>query len=114
MINPAKHDIVAYQGATYNLTLTWTVDDVPVDLTNYTAAMQVRKDTSSTGTILDLSTDGGITLGGTAGTISINVSAATMGAASPGHYLYDLELDSGSEVTRLVYGSFRIDAEVTR
>ena len=114
MINPAKYDIVAYQGATYNLTLTWTVGAAPVDLTNYTAAMQVRKDTSSSSTILDLSSDSEITLGGAAGTISINVSAATMSAAPSGHYLYDLELDSGSEVTRLVYGAFRIDAEVTR
>jgi len=114
MINPGTYNITAYQGATYKLSLSYTVADAPVNLTNYTAAMQVRESTSSPSTILDLSTDSGITLGGTAGTIEINVSAETMELAPAGTYVYDLELDSGQEVTRLIQGGFAIQAEVTR
>jgi hypothetical protein len=37
-----------------------------------------------------------------------------MGAATAGQYVYDLELNSGSAVTRLIQGTFQIQAEVTR
>jgi hypothetical protein len=37
-----------------------------------------------------------------------------MGAAVAGFYVYDLELSSGSQVTRLLQGGFTIQAEVTR
>lgn len=114
MIKPGNYNITAYQGATYNLNLIWTIADTPVNLTNYTAAMQVRENAAATAVILDLSTESGITLGGTAGTIAITVPADTMAATQPGNYVYDLELDSGDEVTRLLQGGFAIQAEVTR
>lgn len=114
MIKPATYDIVSYQGATYDLNLTYKIDEAPVDLTGYTAAMQVRPNASATATILSLSNGSGITLGGTAGTIALLVSSETMGAATPGTYVYDLELNSGSQVTRLIQGNFTIQAEVTR
>jgi hypothetical protein len=37
-----------------------------------------------------------------------------MGSATPGNYVYDLELNSGGQVTRLLQGSFAIQAEVTK
>jgi hypothetical protein len=114
MINPANYNIKAYQGATYNLNMTWAIGGTAVDLTNYSAAMQVKENASSTASVLSLTDDSGITLGGTAGTIAITVAASTMGSATPGNYVYDLELDSGSEVTRLLQGGFSISAEVTK
>jgi hypothetical protein len=114
MINPGNYNIKAYQGATYNLDLTWSIGGTAVDLTNYTAAMQVRTTANASQSILSLESESGITLGGTAGTIAIEVPAATMGSAIPGQYVYDLELDSGATVTRLIQGTFQIQAEVTR
>jgi hypothetical protein len=114
MINPGIYNIKAYQGATYGLNLTWAIGETAVNLTGYTAAMQVRENTSATATILSLTNGSGITLGGTAGTIAIAVPATTMGSATPGNYVYDLELNSGGQVTRLIQGSFAIDAEVTK
>jgi hypothetical protein len=113
MINPATYNIKAYQGATYSLNMTWAIGGTAVNLTNYTAAMQVRENPNATA-ILSLTNGSGITLGGTAGTIGISVSATTMGAATPGNYVYDLELNSGGQVTRLIQGSFAIQAEVTK
>lgn len=114
MINPGTYNITAYQGATYTLTLTWTVNDTPVNLTGYTAAMQVRQSPSATSTIFSLSNGSGITLGGSAGTIAIAISATDMANTLAGKYVYDLELNSGSEITRLVQGTFTVQAEVTR
>jgi len=114
MINPATYNIKAYQGATYSLNMTWAIGGTAVNLTNYSAAMQVRENVNTNGTILSLTNGSGITLGGTAGTIAINVPANTMGSATAGNFVYDLELNSGGEVTRLLQGYFAIQAEVTR
>ncbi len=114
MITPGRYNITAYQGATYDLSLSWSIGGTAVNLTNYTAAMQVRTSYDSTTPVLSLTNGSGITLGGTAGTIDISVSATTMGAIVAGQYLYDLELNSGSAVTRLVQGNFSIEAQVTR
>jgi len=114
MISPATYNITAYQGATYDLNLTWAIGGTPVNLTGYTAAMQVRENAGSIATILSFASGTGITLGGTAGTIAVTASASTMGSATPGDYVYDLELNSGSQVTRLIQGAFSIQAEVTK
>ena len=114
MISPATYNITAYQGATYDLNLTFSIGGTAVNLTGYTAALQVRENSRSTATILSLATGSGITLGGTAGTIDVTASASTMGSATPGNYVYDLELNSGSQVTRLIQGTFAIQAEITR
>ena len=113
MISPANYNITAYQGATYKNTLTWTLAGTAVNLTGYTAAMQVRENPNATA-VISITSGSGITLGGTAGTIAINISATTMGSAVPGFYAYDLELNSGAEVTRLLQGNFQIQAEITR
>jgi hypothetical protein len=114
MINPATYNITAYQGATYDLNMTWAIGGTAVNLTGYAAAMQVKENASSTASVLSLTNGSGITLGGTAGTIAISVSATTMGSATPGNYVYDLELNSGGQVTRLIQGGFAIQAEVTK
>lgn len=114
MINPANYNVTAYQGATYRLNMVYKVDESPVNLTNFTAAMQVREAPSSSTAVVSLTNGSGIALGGTAGTIGVTVSATTMGAVAPGFYQYDLELNSAGEVTRLLQGSFEVVAEVTR
>lgn len=121
---PGKLDLTMYQGASWDYTLTWTTTSgtvtSPVDLTGYTARMQVRETQASTATILSLTSGSGITLGGTAGTILLEASATTTaGVASADTpqavYAYDLELVSGAGyVTRLVEGNFYVDPEVTR
>jgi hypothetical protein len=76
--------------------------------------MQVREAYDASTPVLSLTNGSGITLGGTAGTIDISVSANTMGSIVAGQYLYDLELNSGSAITRLVQGNFSVEAQVTR
>lgn len=110
------YNITAEQGATFSRVLTWRdVANALINLTGYTARMQVRNDYASPATVLALTTENSrITLGGVAGTITLSVLASDMAAISAGSYVYDLELVNGSAVTRLVQGTFAVNAEVTR
>jgi hypothetical protein len=115
MFEPGTLNLTMYQGASWDYTLTWTTSGTPVNLTNYTARMQVRVSHPDQSTVLSITSGSGITLGGTAGTILLEASPATTAGVPSGQYVYDLELVSpGSAVTRLVEGTFICDPEVTR
>lgn len=114
MINPGTYNIVCPQGATFDRTFTVNVGATPLDLTGYTAAMQVRESADSATALLSLTNGTGITLGGTAGTISVVVASTASAAIAAGSYSYDLELNSGSTVTRLLAGAFNVTGNVTR
>jgi hypothetical protein len=115
---PGILNLTIHQGASWDLTMTWKVGDPPavVNLTGYTARMQVREKVTSPGTMTSLTTSNGkITLGGAQGTVVLALSATDTGALRPGNYVYDLELVSSSGyVTRLVEGKVRVTPEVTR
>jgi hypothetical protein len=110
-----EYNFTIEQGATFNLLMTWRIDNVPVNLTGYTARLQARIDVDETETILSLTTGAGITLGGALGTISLDQTATQTALLPKGEYVYDLELQSsGGIVTRLLQGELNISAEVTR
>ena len=114
-MTPEKYNFICPQGATFSKELTWEIDGSPVDLTSYSAKMQVREKYTSTSTILDLSsTNGDITLGGDEGTILIEIDSDTTKDIVAKEYVYDLELVSSSTVTRLIEGRFIVTPEVTR
>lgn len=108
-------DFTIEQGATFNLLLTWEINAVPVNLTGYTARLQARVDVQDTTTVLSLTTGAGLTLGGAAGTISIDQTATQTALLPAGEYVYDLELlATNATVTRLVQGELNISPEVSR
>lgn len=111
-----RYTIQAEQGATLTLSMTWKDPAGQViDLTGYTARLQVRRSATASGDPLLEATEGdGITLGGTAGTIAIEISADAMAGLPAGDLRYDLELVSGSQVTRLIEGVFKVSPEVTK
>lgn len=112
---PGNYNFTAPQGQTFSETVTWTVAGTPVNLTGYTARMQVRPNVDSSEKYVDISSTSGITLGGAAGTVALTVSATTMATVPAGKHVYDLELvSSGGVVTRLLAGYFRVTPEVTR
>ena len=117
MSSPAGiYNIVADQGATFQRTITWQDSNgTPINLTGYTARMQVRRRPSDGEALVSLTTENGrITLGGSAGTIALNCPASEMDFVD-GKWAYDLEVQSASGVvTRIVMGSFLLRAEVTR
>lgn len=115
MITPGTWDTELPQGATWDITLTWAIDGSPVNLTGYSARLQLREQYNSATASLSLTSGSGLTLGGALGTIRIQVSATATAALEARRYKYDLELVSGGgEVTRLLEGDLEVTPEVTR
>ncbi len=113
-MNSGQYNITCEQYATFSLVITWTdANNNPINLTSYSALMDV-KDTGGN-LILQLSTSNSrITLGGSAGTITLSIAATDTSALTPGAYSYDLLLTSaGGIVTRLIEGGFSVEAGVT-
>jgi hypothetical protein len=108
--------MVCPQGATFNKVLTYSIDGEPVNLTTYSARMQVREKYTSTNPEINISTiNGGIVLGGAAGTITINIVSSETRDLAAKDYVYDLELVSSSNIViRLIEGKFIVTPEVTR
>jgi hypothetical protein len=115
MITPGNYNITLYQGADYDKTFTVTQNGTAINWSGYSARMQVRDGADSTAVLLSLTDGTGITLGGTAGTITVAITNAQSAAVSAGSFSYDLELISSSNfVTRLLQGSFNVVGNVTR
>lgn len=115
MANAHPYPIKIDQGGTWSLSLTYKINNYPVNLTGFTASMMVRKNYTDASPILTLTTEnGGIALGGTAGTIILTASASATALMPAGTGVYDLELYTGSEVRKLLRGDVTIIAEVTR
>ena len=96
-------------------TITWKdANNVAINLTGYTARMDVKKDVDSAAIISLTTANGRIALGGVAGTITLAVLAADTDPLITGNYRYDLELVSGSGVvTRLLEGSTTVVENIT-
>lgn len=112
---PATLNLVCYQGASFDYSLTWRTNGTAVNLTGYSARMQVRESYDSGTAVVSITSGTGITLGGTAGSIILELTPTTTAGVASGQYVYDLELmTSGGYVTRLLEGNFTVDPEVTR
>lgn len=88
----------------------------PVDLTGFTARMQVRAKLEDTAIIKELtSQNGGIIINNTTKTIQLYMTAIDTAALSFSTAVYSLELvSSGGEVTQLITGTINLVREVTR
>jgi hypothetical protein len=104
------------QGATWSVTVTYKDSNgAPINLTGYTAAMQVRQQYSSTDADLTLtSPSGGIVITPLTGVIVITMSATQTLSLSEGFYVYDVELTSGTFKDRMMQGQLTVAPEVTR
>jgi hypothetical protein len=88
----------------------------PVNLTGFTARMQIRETIESTTVLHEMTTeDSGITLGGTTGIIALLISAIDTAAFTFGSAVYDLEIISaGGVVTTVLSGNVYLTDETTR
>lgn len=104
------------QGSNWDLNVVYKdANGNPINLTGYTAAMQLRQNYNSDTAVLTLSTsNGGITITGAQGKLVLSATAIQTGALDAGFYVYDLEITSGGVVTRLIQGQVTVAGEVTR
>lgn len=108
-------NLVCPQGSTFRRTLTWKTGVTPINLTGYSARMQVRETHASSTIVVSITSGSGITLGGSAGTIELYLSNITTANIRSGFYVYDLEVvASNGDVSRLIEGKFEVTPEVTR
>jgi hypothetical protein len=116
-----KYSLLIEQGATLNLELAYKdSNNIPVDLTGYSGKMQIKSDYDDNNptTYLTLSSSlqddlTGITFGGPSGTIGLYISAVSSSELKFDTGYYDLEITSGSVVTRLLEGTVKISKQVT-
>ena len=120
MAAPWNDDI--YQGETWtrDLWIAYLNEDGtegdPVNITGYTAHMQVRTHSDALTPVADLSTaNGKIVIDGPAGRISLILSATETAALPVVQLVYDLELiDGDGNVDKPVAGKLKVYREVTR
>lgn len=116
----AKLDLAIEQGATWRHTLQLKSGDgesaPALDLTGYSARMQLRANVLSESVLLELTNaNARITITPLAGTLDLLVSAADTGSMTYTKAVYDLEIESaGGEVTRVLQGSVTVSRQVTR
>jgi len=138
-----KYDISLDQGSTFVFHITYQDSSgTAIDLSSYTASMQVRRSAVDPDLLLDISSDGGVTGGGstgeyssgggssgvggitlngspigaagTTGGIYIQIDADTMKNVPYGKHRYDFELTNSGTVDKILNGRFEVDAEVTK
>jgi hypothetical protein len=113
----ATYDILIEQGATFQLNLVYKDSGgSPIDISGYTARMQVRRSYDAPTALLDLTTENGaITLGGVAGSLVVEAGPTLTRDLPAKGGVYDLELVAPSGVVvRLIRGTATISPEVTK
>ena len=110
----AKFNLVCDQNTTFNFQFVIQNDGVPWNLTGYTGTMTVRPFVgASTTTIVASTANGRMVLDAALGRVTITISSALTGAISAARYSYDLVLDSGTVITRILEGKFIVTGAVT-
>ena len=110
----AKYNLVCDQATTFNFQFQILNDSTPLNLTGYTGTMTVRPFVgASTETVVASTANGRMVFTALTGRINITIDATTTAAISAGRYSYDLVLNSGGTITRILEGKFIVTGAVT-
>lgn len=114
----AKFTLVCEQATTFNFQFQITENEngvqTPWNLTGYTGTMTVRPFVGATTTTVVASTDNGyMVFDDLQGRITVTLSSEITTDISAGRYSYDLILDSGGTITRILEGQFVVTGAVT-
>ena len=104
------YDLKVHQGETFNQTLIFKKNGVPVDLTGYIAYSQVRPEPGSTELICTMT----VTITAEEGKAVMTIPKETTKDLQPGCYAYDLCMDDPDGVrTYYLGGKFAVLPSVT-
>ena len=107
----SKANLVIDQGSTFSTDLTLTDENGdPLSLSGFTANSQIRRWYTSSNTSAVFTTS----INTTSSTISLTLTANQTSNLTFGRYVYDVEITSGSEVSRIVEVIITITPQVTR
>lgn len=118
-VMPGKLDLTIIRGARFNMRLLFKnkTTQVPLDFTGLNARAHFRRTKESLNTLLKIDTlgEGGLILGGAAGTIDFDVGGTLTTLMKAASGVWDLELYfTEDNVYRLLEGVATMDGEVTR
>lgn len=111
------HHFIIEQGATFGQTLTLKdSSDTVINLTGYSAAeMDLRKTPEATAVVATLTiANGRIALGGSAGTVTLLITAADTANLAEGDGHYDLEITTGTSIYRILEGTYSVRRNISR
>ena len=109
----AKYNLVCDQNTTFNFQFVIQNDGVPWNLTGYTGTMTVRPFVGASTTTVVASTANGRIALQAQGRVVVELDATTTGDITAGRYAYDLVLNSGGVITRILEGKFVVTGAVT-
>lgn len=113
-----KANLIIEQGADWQPVFQYLDEDgmTPIDLTGYSARMQIRQTAWDPTVLADMTTGNGkITISAPTGEVAIHLTAAETSALSFATAVYDLEIVAPNGlVTRLAAGALALSLEVTR
>jgi len=114
----AVYRMTIEQGATYDQTFLFKNKETgtPLDFTGYASRMQLRTAYDAEHPTVSLDEGDGMTTGGTAGTIRVQMTPAQTGAIASREYVYDVEIYAYEEtdVQRMLQGVAIVTPEATR
>lgn len=104
------------RGATYSRVITYEYNGTPVDLTDCTAQLQIRKHKGSSSVLLDLNTgNGGLSINGPAGEITVSIPDEDTDDLDFVNGYYDLKINYPTGIEeRILAGRVSVSREVTR
>lgn len=109
-------DVVHYQGKSIDFYFIWG-GSTPIDITGYTARMQVRKSINSSEIMASFTVaNSRISIGTTDGRVDVTMDADDSASEfEVGNWVYDMELESPAGKVYLPFsGKFIVKGEVTR
>jgi hypothetical protein len=127
-MSAAKYSFIIEQGATLNFQIDWAdASGSAIDLSGYSARMQIRPEIEATGSYLSISSSANfnclsyISLSGSnfitpvqSGSVAVYLTASDTMNFNFDKAFYDLEMVKGCEVTRLIEGLVHLSKNVTR
>ncbi|CAB4162804.1 hypothetical protein UFOVP787_123 [uncultured Caudovirales phage] len=106
-----KANLVIDQGTTFSTDLALTDENGDaINLSGYTANSQIRKWYTSTNAAASFTS----LINVSSGVISLTLSANQTSNLSSGRYVYDVEIDNGTTISRIVEGIVTVTPQVTR
>lgn len=112
---PVRLVLKMRRGDTYRRTFKCETGGAAVNLTGYTSRLQIRDAVDGAVLYTGSTTNGHLTVTGSAGTIDVSVPAASTAAWTFTTGVYDLEITSASGVvTTLAEGTVTVTKDVTK
>jgi hypothetical protein len=107
------NNFIIQKGATWNETVIWTdANGNPIDLSSYSAKLQISTDYETTPILTLSSPSSGIVKIDAEGKLVITATVTQTSTLATGYYVYELELTAGSTVNRIMEGELYVSPQV--